>query len=414
MISRSYLEEHIDIFCLDGTALYKTQQKLDSINHKLAMALDVADIVPWKWDLRKGSILCDVNKSVHGQMLAGTNADQQLEVPSESYFAKIHKEDRERVRRAYDDLIAGRKDKVREEYRVASDAGGRWHLDWVEAQATVDQRDDDGRPLNLIGSSLVITPRKRLEQDLRSARDRAEESNRLKSAFLANMSHEIRTPLNAIVGFSSILAETDEEQEKREYISIIENNNALLLQLIGDILDLSKIEAGTLEFNFSDFELNELMHEKENIIRMKTAEGVELIFEPGLDACLFHSDRNRLSQLLINLLTNAGKFTSEGSITLGVEIDEERGEVLFSVADTGPGIPPDKQDLVFNRFEKLDGNKKKGTGLGLAICRQIAMIVGGRIWVDSAYTGGARFVFAHPIGIDPGGENREGGGISTL
>ena len=185
VISRSYLEEHIDIFCLDGTALYKTQQKLDSINHKLAMALDVADIVPWKWDLRKGSILCDVNKSVHGQMLAGTNADQQLEVPSESYFAKIHKEDRERVRRAYDDLIAGRKDKVREEYRVASDAGGRWHLDWVEAQATVDQRDDDGRPLNLIGSSLVITPRKRLEQDLRSARDRAEESNRLKSAFLS-------------------------------------------------------------------------------------------------------------------------------------------------------------------------------------------------------------------------------------
>ena len=104
-------------------------------------------------------------------------------------------------------------------------------------------------------------------------------------------------------------------------------------------------------------------------------------------------------------------YTSEGSITLGVEIDEERGEVLFSVADTGPGIPPDKQDLVFNRFEKLDGNKKKGTGLGLAICRQIAMIVGGRIWVDSAYTGGTRFVFAHPIGIDPGGENREGGGF---
>ena len=393
VISRSYLEEHIDIFCLDGTALYKTQQKLDSINHKLAMALDVADIVPWKWDLRKGSILCDVNKSVHGQMLAGTNADQQLEVPSESYFAKIHKEDRERVRRAYDDLIAGRKDKVREEYRVASDAGGRWHLDWVEAQATVDQRDDDGRPLNLIGSSLVITPRKRLEQDLRSARDRAEESNRLKSAFLANMSHEIRTPLNAIVGFSSILAETDEEQEKREYISIIENNNALLLQLIGDILDLSKIEAGTLEFNFSDFELNELMHEKENIIRMKTAEGVELIFEPGLDACLFHSDRNRLSQLLINLLTNAAKFTAKGSIRFGYRTEGSR--LRFYVSDTGCGIPPEGQRRIFDRFVKLN-SFKQGTGLGLPICKSIVEHLGGEIGVKSEEGRGTTFWFTLP------------------
>ena len=232
----------------------------------------------------------------------------------------------------------------------------------MEAQATVYQRDDDGRPLNLIGSSLVITPRKRLEQDLRSARDRAEESNRLKSAFLANMSHEIRTPLNAIVGFSSILAETDEEQEKREYISIIENNNALLLQLIGDILDLSKIEAGTLEFNFSDFELNELMHEKENIIRMKTAEGVELIFEPGLDACLFHSDRNRLSQLLINLLTNAAKVTAQGSIRFGYRAD----------------------------------SFKQGTGLGLPICKSIVEHLGGEIGVKSEEGRGTTFWFTLP------------------
>ena len=412
VISRSYLEEHIDIFCLDGTALYKTQQKLDSINHKLAMALDVADIVPWKWDLRKGSILCDVNKSVHGQMLAGTNADQQLEVPSESYFAKIHKEDRERVRRAYDDLIAGRKDKVREEYRVASDAGGRWHLDWVEAQATVDQRDDDRRPLNLIGSSLVITPRKRLEQDLRSARDRAEESNRLKSAFLANMSHEIRTPLNAIVGFSSLMQNEQLSQEERaEYCAIVVSNSEMLLTLLNDILDISSLECGKIRFNYASEDIVQICQH----VMMTTAHtrqrGVEGRFACPVGSFMLTTDAHRLSQILINLLTNAGKFSSEGSITLGVEIDEERGEVLFSVADTGPGIPPDKQDLVFNRFEKLDGNKKKGTGLGLAICRQIAMIVGGRIWVDSAYTGGTRFVFAHPIGIDPGGENREGGGF---
>ena len=207
------------------------------------------------------------------------------------------------------------------------------------------------------------------------------------------MSHEIRTPLNAIVGFSSILAETDEEQEKREYISIIENNNALLLQLIGDILDLSKIEAGTLEFNFSDFELNELMHEKENIIRMKTAEGVELIFEPGLDACLFHSDRNRLSQLLINLLTNAAKFTAKGSIRFGYRTEGSR--LRFYVSDTGCGIPPEGQRRIFDRFVKLN-SFKQGTGLGLPICKSIVEHLGGEIGVKSEEGRGTTFWFTLP------------------
>lgn len=203
----------------------------------------------------------------------------------------------------------------------------------------------------------------------------------------------IRTPLNAIVGFSSILAETDEEQEKREYISIIENNNALLLQLIGDILDLSKIEAGTLEFNFSDFELNELMHEKENIIRMKTAEGVELIFEPGLDACLFHSDRNRLSQLLINLLTNAAKFTAKGSIRFGYRTEGSR--LRFYVSDTGCGIPPEGQRRIFDRFVKLN-SFKQGTGLGLPICKSIVEHLGGEIGVKSEEGRGTTFWFTLP------------------
>lgn len=231
------------------------------------------------------------------------------------------------------------------------------------------------------------------EGQLVVAREKAEESDMLKSAFLANMSHEIRTPLNAIVGFSSILAETDEEQEKREYISIIENNNALLLQLIGDILDLSKIEAGTLEFNISDFELNELMHEKENIIRMKTAEGVELIFEPGLDACLFHSDRNRLSQLLINLLTNAAKFTAKGSIRFGYRTEGSR--LRFYVSDTGCGIPPEGQRRIFDRFVKLN-SFKQGTGLGLPICKSIVEHLGGEIGVKSEEGRGTTFWFTLP------------------
>ena len=397
VINRSYVADHIDIFCLDGTALHQTQKKLDSINHKLSMALDVANIVPWKWDLQNGTILCDVNKSVRNQqLLANPDADIQLSVPEGSYFAKIHKEDRERVRRAYDDLIAGRKEKVREEYRVASDAGGHWHLDWVEAQAVVDRRDEEGRPLNLVGSSLIITSRKQMEEELLSARDRAEESNRLKSAFLANMSHEIRTPLNAIVGFSGILAETEEEQEKREYISIIENNNTLLLQLIGDILDLSKIEAGTLEFNFSDFDLNDLMHEKESIFLMKVPEGVDLVFEPGLDECQFHSDRNRLSQLLINLLTNASKFTRQGSIRFGYKV---RGSQLyFYVTDTGCGISAEGQKLVFERFVKLN-SFKQGTGPGLPICKSIVEHLGGEIGVESEEGKGTTFWFTLPYTV---------------
>ena len=152
---------------------------------------------------------------------------------------------------AFHDLIEGKINKVKEEYRVLNKGKNGRKIDWVEAQATIETRDEQNRPLTLVGSSLVITDRKRMEEELMSAKDRAEESNRLKSAFLANMSHEIRTPLNAIIGFSNILASTEEEQEKQEYINIIESNNTLLLQLISDILDLSKIEAGTLEFSYS-------------------------------------------------------------------------------------------------------------------------------------------------------------------
>ena len=393
VLSRSYLPDHIDIFCLDGTALYKAQQKLNSINHKLSMALDVANIIPWKWDLAKGTIVCDVNKAVElsdGDILPD---DTLFEVSDKCYFAKIRKEDRDRVYRAYEDLVAGRTTKIREEYRVVSNASGHWHTEWVEAQAAVESRDGEGRPLTLVGTSLVITERKQMEQELLSARDRAEESNRLKSAFLANMSHEIRTPLNAIVGFSGILASAEEEQEKQEYISIIENNNALLLQLIGDILDLSKIEAGTLEFVYTDIELNELMREKENIIRMKVREGVELVFEQKCEACRIHTDRNRLSQLIINLLTNAAKFTHEGSIRFGYE---QRGrELYFWVTDTGCGIPAARKDTVFERFVKLN-SFKQGTGLGLSICKTIVEHLGGTIGVESEEGEGSTFWFTLP------------------
>ena len=385
----------IDIFCLDSTELHKAQQKLSATNSKLAMALDVANIVPWKWDLKSKTILCDINRPIELSTDEQEVEDSQLSVPDSQYFSKIFKEDRERVKQAYRDLIEGRAEKVKEEYRIVNVQKNNLHkVEWVEAQAAVEARDEDGKPLTLVGSSLVITNRKKMEQELTTAKELAEESNRLKSAFLANMSHEIRTPLNAIVGFSGILASTEEEEEKQEYVSIIENNNTLLLQLISDILDLSKIEAGTLELNYSNIELNELMRELERgfLLRVKT-DAVKLEFVEPAGPCMAYTEKNRLSQLMINLVTNAIKFTEKGSIRFGYEMREN--ELYFYVADTGCGIPKDKQQNIFGRFVKLN-SFAQGTGLGLSICKTLMDHMGGRIGVESEEGKGSTFWFTLP------------------
>ena len=387
----------VDIFCVDSTELHHAQKQLGLTNQKLSMALDVANIVPWKWDLQAHTILCDVNRPIELSREETEVDEEQLFVPDWQYFSKIHKEDLEKVKKAYADLIEGRIAKVKEEYRVIDKVNDHYRIDWVEAQAAVETRDEYGKPLTLVGSSLIITERKRIEAELLSAKERAEESNRLKSAFLANMSHEIRTPLNAIVGFSGILASAEEGQEKQEYVSIIENNNALLLQLISDILDLSKIEAGTMEFVYSDFELNKVMDELENSLRLKLdpAKEVQLYFEPGLQECYVHLERNRLSQLIINLVTNAIKFTEEGSIRFGYQLWES-GQLYFYVRDTGCGIPRDKQDAVFGRFVKLN-SFAQGTGLGLSICQMLVEHMGGEIGLQSEAGEGATFWFTLPF-----------------
>ena len=384
----------IDIFCLDSTELHKAQQRLSATNNKLAMALDVANIVPWKWDLLSNTILCDINRPIELSTNEKEINEEQLAVPDSQYFSKIFKEDRKRVKQAYQDLLEGRSDKVKEEYRVINIENHVPRIEWVEAQAAVETRDENGKPLTLVGSSLVITKRKKMEMELTTARDRAEESNRLKSAFLANMSHEIRTPLNAIVGFSGILASTDEEQEKQEYVSIIENNNTLLLQLISDILDLSKIEAGTLEFQYSNIDLNKTMNELASSLQLKiNTDRVQLSFHPAMETCFINTEKNRLSQLIINLIGNAMKFTDEGSIRFGYELRDK--EMYFYVSDTGCGIPKDKQKSVFGRFVKLNGFKQ-GTGLGLSICQTLVEHMGGTIGVNSEEGKGSTFWFTIP------------------
>lgn len=235
------------------------------------------------------------------------------------------------------------------------------------------------------------------DRELRIAKEKAEDSNRLKSAFLANMSHEIRTPLNAIVGFSGILENTEDPQEKREYVAIIEKNNDLLLQLVNDILDLSKIEAGTLDFVYSDFDLNDLMYAEESTMRFKLENpDVKLAFIKGIEGCCIHSESNRLAQVLTNLIGNAIKFTQKGSIHFGYQLDEEKeGFLRFFVTDTGTGISPEKQSAIFERFVKLD-YFVQGTGLGLSICQVIIEQLGGEIGVKSELGKGSTFWFRIP------------------
>lgn len=394
VLSCSSEPDTVNVFCLDSTELHNAQQMLSATNHKLSMALEVANIVPWKWNLKAHTILCDLNRPIAMAAMPGEIGEEQLSVSDEQYFAKIIKEDRDRVICAYRNLAEGKVEKVKEEYRVLANDGQHWQIDWVEAQAAVETRDADGKPLTLVGSSLVITERKKMEEELLTAKDRAEESNKLKSAFLANMSHEIRTPLNAIIGFSNILASVEEEQEKQEYINIIESNNTLLLQLISDILDLSKIEAGTLEFCYSNAELNDIITEIESATRYRTeANGVQLIAERGLPSCPIYTEKNRLMQVLNNLLNNAAKFTKQGSITFGYELRDK--QLYFYVTDTGSGIPADKVDAIFGRFVKLN-SFAQGTGLGLSICQTIVEHMGGKIGVNSEEGKGSTFWFTLP------------------
>lgn len=234
---------------------------------------------------------------------------------------------------------------------------------------------------------------------LREAKDHAEESNRLKSAFLANMSHEIRTPLNAIVGFSDVLsAGGSSEEEQRGYFEIIRTNSDLLLRLINDILDVSRLEADRVTFTLESCDVALVCRQVVISVAQARRSKNQFLFECEHESVELRTDIQRLQQVIINLLSNADKFTDEGTILLKLEVDESNNMATFSVTDTGCGIPLDKQWKVFDRFEKLD-EYVQGTGLGLSICQLTVEKWGGRIWIDSAYTGGARFVFTHPINL---------------
>ena len=307
-------------------------------------------------------------------------------------YTHMHPEDRKRFLDFYDEVRDGKRRHFQGEMRIRR-PGTKNEWNWVSSNVMVTNYKPEENEIEIIGINYDITELKETEAELIQARDKAEMMDRLKSAFLANMSHEIRTPLNAIVGFSDLLVETEELSERQEYIKIVRGNNDLLLQLISDILDLSKIEAGTFEFTSGDVDVNLLCEDIVRSMGMKAKGEVELVLDNHLPVCHVISDRNRIHQVISNFVNNAMKFTSEGSIHVGYKLKD--GELEFYVEDTGIGIEKEQLPHIFERFVKLN-SFVHGTGLGLSICQSIVEQLGGRIGVDSEKGKGSRFWFTIP------------------
>ena len=303
----------------------------------------------------------------------------------------FHPDDRRMMLRFFDQVLIREASHLRRDVRILREDGT---YTWTRVNVMVrDFRPEDGI-IDMVCVNYDITELKETERKLIAARDKAEELDRLKSAFLANMSHEIRTPLNAIVGFSSLLTETEDMKDRKQYIAIVQENTELLLQLISDILDLSKMESGAFEFVKSDTDVNLLCSEIIRSLRMKVPAGVELVFEECLPGCHVWADKNRLNQVISNFINNALKFTFSGSITLGYYRQTD-GYLRFYVRDTGMGIPKNKIKTVFDRFVKLN-SFVHGTGLGLSICKSLVEQMGGTIGVESEEGEGSCFWFTYP------------------
>lgn len=303
----------------------------------------------------------------------------------------FHPDDRRMMLRFFDQVLIREASHLRRDVRILREDGT---YTWTRVNVMVrDFRPEDGI-IDMVCVNYDITELKETERKLIAARDKAEELDRLKSAFLANMSHEIRTPLNAIVGFSSLLTETEDMKDRKQYMAIVQENTELLLQLISDILDLSKMESGAFEFVKSDTDVNLLCSEIIRSLRMKVPAGVELVFEECLPGCHVWADKNRLNQVISNFINNALKFTFSGSITLGYYRQTD-GYLRFYVRDTGMGIPKNKIKTVFDRFVKLN-SFVHGTGLGLSICKSLVEQMGGTIGVELEEGEGSCFWFTYP------------------
>lgn len=367
--------------------LKEKQQKEKELEHnkmKLEFTIDAAHIIPWEFDVQRLEFLTQGYWSGEGPKI----------VSSLDYKSYVNPEDLPLLNKGLDDLISLKSKVLDIQLRITFPEKPER---WFELHAVPYELDEQGRVTRILGIRRDISDLK-MTAELIRLRDKAEEANRLKSAFLANMSHEIRTPLNAIVGFSNLIADAENQEEVEEYRHIIETNTELLLQLISDILDLSKIESGLIDFNYSQVDIVIIFHDLEKIYRERTKEGVQLICELPDSKCVIHTEKNRLTQVISNFLSNACKFTQQGAIRMGYEYREEG--LYFFVADTGKGIAPENMANVFQRFAKFD-SFVQGTGLGLSICESIIQNLGGQIGVISEPGEGCTFWFTLPYNDQP-------------
>lgn len=370
---------------IDNTETSNAYYKIQEFQDMFSVIADFAEVGFVCWNPLK-----DDGFAIE-QWFKNYNADSDKVSDIIGVYPTLHPEDRKMMCDVVKDLCSGKLSKYSSELRVMNADGS---IKWLRSTMLVRKYDPEHDIIDIVGVNFNITELKGVEDKLIRAKDKAEESDRLKSAFLANMSHEIRTPLNAIVGFSGLLVDTDDQEEKKQYLAIVEENNALLLQLISDILDLAKVEAGTFEMVECEVDANQLCLDIVQAMQMKTPQSIKLCFEPGAAEFCFFSAKNRIHQVISNFVNNAIKFTLEGSIAVGYVLRQD--EIEFYVRDTGMGIDPEMQPKIFGRFVKLN-TFVPGTGLGLSICQSIVEQLGGRIGVESEPGKGSRFWFTHPL-----------------
>ena len=373
----------------ENVTVKRTERFLTDNVARLSLMLEAGNVFPWYADIASGKI--EIGDELFKAYGVDRKEFQDDFFSIATFVASIYPDDRGIFEAIYNNLLAGESCKIGLELRL--DLLNTGEYKWVDLKGVAQEFDERGKVTKVLGFIADIQKRRDDEQALIEAKQRAEESDRLKSAFLANVSHEIRTPLNAIVGFSEVIAHTEGECEREEYLDIVKANSNLLLHLINDILDLSRIESGKMEFIDENIQMDELCEELRQMHQMRIKNDVKVIFERPAVSLTIVSDSHRLRQLYSNLISNAIKYTEKGSITLGYKL---KGNMMEGyVRDTGSGIPVEKLNNVFGRFEKLD-LLKQGFGLGLSICKSILDKMGGKIWVESELGVGSCFYFSIP------------------